>query len=134
MFASHPRNILFVDTNQQRVSATSEAGFPTASIDVSTTPFLMAWPSQIISKEADLSSGEFVVYISEFLGRIWKWSLTLHTDGEDIGSVDFSRSGIPSLIVDKSIYPVSIHIRKILHEAKASGIASYDKLFFEVSN
>lgn len=132
-------NILFVDTNQQTIGATSEKGFPVTEVDVSVTPFLMAWPSHIVVKPAaddrdGKSFSTFDAYISEFLGRIWKWTLTVDTEGATIGSVNFSRGSIPTLLLDKSVFPASIRIREVLNEAKSSGVPSYDKLFFEITN
>lgn len=145
-------NILLVDTNRQRITATSEKGHPTTKVDTSITPFQLAWPSQIICKEisgllsddstnssstetnSTTNAGEFEVYVSEFLGRIWKWTLRVRTSGSAVGSVDFTRDSVPTLLVEKSVFPASIRIREVLNEAKASGVASYDKLFFEMAN
>ncbi len=132
-------NILFVDTNQQTIGATSEKGFPITEVDVSITPFLMAWPSHLIVKPAvedkdGDSFSTFDVYVSEFLGRIWKWTLSVDAEGKTIGRVNFSREAIPMLLLDKSVFPASIRIREVLNEAKTSGVPSYDKLFFEITN
>lgn len=133
-FVFPTRRILVVDTNFQSLVALSDAGVnrqsnPSPSLAQKYSVF---WPHQIycdgISSSSSSSTMMATVYLSEYLGRIWKMQLQVNWIQ---GTVEFRDTLAPSLVVDKSQFPASIYVRGQLNAARLRGLESFDVISFD---
>jgi len=121
--------VLVADTNQQFLIALDDYGSESSLLDIHTT-YKIKWPSQLLcSYEASTSTIE--VYVSEYLGRVWKIQFVQNSV---TGKIDLKQTVAPSLVIDKSTFPASAGLRKFLNNARDNGEPGYSDLFFEIAS
>jgi hypothetical protein len=128
------QRIFALDTNQQMIYTTSENGFPLVAMDV-TAGFgiksSIAWPMAITNSitYSDYNGGtSAVLYIAEFLGKIWKLKLPFSSDG----TLSKSLLIAPEILLDLSKFPSSEKIREYISNARDSGVNSAKLISFEI--
>lgn len=128
------QRIFALDTNQQMIYTTSENGFPLVSMDV-TKGFgiksSIAWPIAItnsITYTDHNGDTAAILYIAEFLGKIWKLKLPYSSDGTLSKSLVIA----PEILLDLSKFPSSEKIRNYIRSARDSGVNSAKLISFEI--
>lgn len=69
------------------------------------------------------------LFLSEFLGRIWRILVPLDATGR----VNWNSMDTPQLIVDQSTFSASVILRQTLQEVREAGKPRRDVVFYEVS-
>jgi len=142
VLGSYSRAIL-LDTNSESIYLVDNEGFLNKNVDLGSSfgRYAVQWPSTIASyvKSFDIPAASggskaeivIVVYVGEYLGKIRKFelkeSIALRPKVRDV-----TLSGFPSTLVDRSSYPVSTELRRLLTSAQNEGEMSNRKIAFEI--
>ena len=137
------QRIFYTDLNFQRIVAIPESTHPSVKMEVGRDfgASNLVWPyaiEAVWTADADLpidldsfkhQNKVVTLFVSEFLGRIWRFDLVLE---HDTGLLDMSQYRLrkPTLIVDQSEYGASRLLRSRIGAAVSTGVV-HPEVFFE---
>jgi hypothetical protein len=131
------QRIFVADTNQQKVYAVSESGFPLLRMNVGLDhdASKVIWPFDVAAlwtPSADLPTNDkqyVTLLVAEYLGRIWRYELVLNPQTGKVDA-DAYRTTRPTLVVDLSAFGAGQQLRTTFATEAAAGVA-VPSTFFE---
>jgi len=131
------QRIFVADTNQQKIYAVSESGFPLLPMNVGLDhdASKVIWPFEVAAvwtPPPDLPTNDkqyVTLLVAEYLGRIWRYELALNPLTGKVDA-DAYRTTRPTLVVDLSAFGASQQLRATFAAEAAAG-ATVPSTFFE---